>query len=231
MHPRALRLAAPPLLTLGALGALGLAAAQEPLAQAAPQVDAARKRVLIPARLELAAFAASDPPGHHLLAWSGGGAGKKALLATPVPDEKVLDALLGLGAKAGDNLSAAAWEARDDPADPAPDARAEGSTLRLLVRVPGGQERPASDLLEDLDGRGYEWRLAGNRALIARWRSGCVACLQSCPGAKVANRQATMRDLHRGRARFQASAWARELGEGAALEVVLELVPADGSNR
>ena len=189
----------------------------------APRVDEAAQRVIVPARLCLEGFAQGDPPGHHLVAWARGGAGKKALLRTPVPDEQVLDALLRLGAQAGDNLSAAAWEARADLTNPAPDARAEGTALRVLVRLPDGTERPAADLLEDVDQRGFEWRLAGNRALIPRWRSGCVACLQSCPGAKVANRNATMRDLHQGKSRFRAAAWARELGEGARLEVVFEV--------
>lgn len=191
----------------------------------APQVDEAGKRVILPARLCLEGFAAGDPPGHHLVAWARGGAGPKALLRTPVPDVQVLDALERLGARPGDNLTAEAWEARADPHDPAPDARAEGSALRVLVRLPDGSERPAADLLEDVDRHGYEWRLAGNRALIPRWRSGCVVCLQSCPGAKVANRAATMRDLHAGRSRFRPSAWARELGEGARVEVVLALEP------
>jgi hypothetical protein len=206
------------------LGALPWAGCQR--GDAAPPAEARVEAgsVVIPVELRLRAFADGDPPGHHLVTWAGGRAGGKALLRTPVADETVLDALERLGGRPGDTLSEDTWSRRDDPAHPAPDRRAEGSRVRLQVRVPGGATHDVAALLEDLDGRGFEWRLAGNRGLIEVWRSGCVVCLQSCPGAKVANRRATIRDLHRGRSRFRPSALARELGEGAQLELVLELV-------
>src|SRR5690606_27267522 len=89
---------------------------------------------------------------------------------------------------------------------------------------PSGERRPLGDLVQDVDARGFAWRLAGNRALVPRWRSGCVVCLQSCPGAKVANARATMRDLARGESRFRPSALAERLGEGAEVIVELRLV-------
>ena len=182
-------------------------------------------RVIIPVVLHLAAFEAGDPPGHHLVTWSGGRAGSKALLETPVSDTAILDALERLGGKPGNTLTEATWSERDDPDDPAPDQRATGSAIELRLLLPDGSTRPVTDLLEDLDHHGYAWRLAGNRALIPVWRSGCVVCLQSCPGAKVANREATIRDLAQGHSRFRPSAWARELGEGAHLQLELRVVP------
>lgn len=191
---------------------------------AQPEVDTVRRTVRIPVALRLAAFAAGDPPSHHLIAWAGGGAGGKALLQTSVSDTAVLDALERLGGIPGDNLRAESWTARADPTNSAPDLHAIGALLELSVVLADGTRRPLSDLLDDLDGHGFAWRLAGNRALIPRWRSGCVVCLQSCPGAKVANANATMRDHYRGQSRFRPSAWARELGEGAQLVVELRLL-------
>jgi len=187
------------------------------------EVDPKARRISIPATLQLAAFAAGDPPGHHLVTWAGGRAGSKALLETPVSDTDVLDALEGLGAKPGDTLTAAAWDYRDDPDRPEPDARAEGPALTITCSLPDGREVAIEELLEDLDGNGFSWVLAGNRGLIPVWKSGCVVCLQSCPGAKVANREATIRDLAQGKSRFQASELARSLGDGAQLTVHLQL--------
>ncbi|MGE0707604.1 MAG: YdjY domain-containing protein [Planctomycetota bacterium] len=198
---------------------LGLASSQEERRDPLPEVDRERRVVRVPATLHLKRFREGSPPGHHLVTWGKGRAGQKALLETPVPDAAVLDALEALGAKPGDNLRAEAWTKRADPEDPAPDARAAGPRLELAVVLPDGKRRPLSDLVEDLDRHGFEWRLAGNRALIPVWRSGCVVCLQSCPGSKVANARATMRDLERGRSRFRPSKLAESLGEGARLVV------------
>lgn len=208
----------PALLLLALAGCQGQSATPPP----APRVDG--DRVIVPVVLHLAAFERGDPPGHHLVTYADGRAGKKALLRTPVSDAAVLDALEQLGGEPGDTLREAAWTKRADPEDPAPDQRATGSRIELRLRLPDGTRRAVSDLLEDLDGHGFAWRLAGNRALIPVWRSGCVVCLQSCPGAKIANRQATIRDLHLGRSRFRPSAWARELGEGAQLDLELRVV-------
>jgi hypothetical protein len=207
-------------LTLVILLAAWPSAAQELL----PATDTKALTVTVPASLHLAAFLRGSPAGHHLLTWAAGAAGKKALLQTAVSDTRVLDALESLGAKPGDNLSAEAWTERADPANPAPDVRAAGSTLEVTLILPDGTRRPIADLLEDVDKRGVAWKLAGNRKLIPVWKSGCVICLQSCPGSKVANAKATMRDLHKGRARFRPSTLARTLGEGAKVSVELRLV-------
>ena len=185
----------------------------------APRVDRASLAVVVSASLHLTAFEDGSPPGHHLVTWSEGRAGSKALLRTPTPDRAVLDALESLGAKPGESLREEAWTERADPESPHPDVRATGAKLEVFVLLPGGRRRPIRDLVEDMDRNGFAWRLAGNRKLIPVWRSGCVICLQSCPGSKVANAKATMRDLHRGKSRFRPSALARRLGEGAKIGV------------
>jgi hypothetical protein len=197
--------------------------------EAVATVDHERRAVRVPAKLRLAAFRAADPAGHHLVTWSEGRAGAKALLETQVADAAVLDALERLGGAPGDTLTAEAWTRRDDPDHPAPDARATGARLELSVILPDGERRRLDELVEDVDRRGFEWRLAGNRALIPRWRSGCVVCLQSCPGAKVASARATMRDLARGKSRFRPSALAERLGEGAEVTVELRLVEEEAA--
>ena len=198
-----------------------------------PQVDRERKLVRIPARLQLQAFAKGQPPGHHLITWSGGRAGKHALLLTPVSDAAILSAFEALGARPGDTLVEESWTERANPQPPAPDLHATGPRLEIQVVIGGPKPRRVSleALVVDVDERGFEWRLAGNRALIQRWRSGCVVCLQSCPGSKIANAKATMRHLEQGRSRFRASALALELGEDAELWIELRWVPAPPAAR
>lgn len=218
-----------------ALGAIGLvligsfglwsAGGQEARPLARPVVDAERKVVTIPVVLGLKRFRGGWPPGHHLITWESGKAGGKPLLQTPVPDGLVLEALEALGGKPGDNLREEAWTQRKDPQSKAPDVRAEGTRLTLTLLLPDGERRPLTDLLVDVDERGFQWRLAGNRKLIPVWRSGCVVCLQSCPGSKIANARATMRDLAQERSRFRPSKLAETLGEGAKLKVEIGLAP------
>ena len=198
-----------------------------------PQVDRERKVVRFPAQLRLEAFAKGDPPGHHLITWGRGRAGKHALLETAVSDTAVLDALESLGAKPGENLVEESWTERANPNHPAPDLHAKGPKLSITIVIQRAKlpelRVPIEKLLVDRDRRGFEWRLAGNRDLIKRWRSGCVVCLQSCPGSKIANAKATMRQLHANASRFKASKLAAELGEGAALTVEVALVKGPDS--
>lgn len=191
---------------------------------AAPRVDAAARSVTVVATLHPAALEEAEPASHHLLTHTGGRAGHKAFLRTPVPDVAVLDALEALGGRPGDTLVEETWTRRADPAAPEPDLRAEGSALEVTVRLPGDRAVDVAALLEDPGGLGYAWRLAGNRALIDRWRSGCVVCLESCPGGRVGNARATLRDLEQGRARYRASALARSFADGTRVEVTLRLI-------
>jgi len=192
-------------------------------------IDREAKTIRFPAQLHLAAFRAGDPPGHHLITWKGGRAGKHALLRTGVKDVDVLDALESLGSKPGDNLVAESWTERANPKSPAPDLHASGPKLAITVVVQRPKLPPlrlaVEELLVDVDARGFDWRLAGNRGLIERWRSGCVVCLQSCPGSKIANAKATMRHLHQERSRFKPSQRAVELGEGAQVQVEIRVLP------
>jgi hypothetical protein len=143
-------------------------------------------------------------PGYHLIVWKDGGAANAALFQAEVSDVQVLDALEALGVRPGDNLPMATWDARKDPKSPAPDMVIAGPPVEILVRVPGGaQPLRLAEILEDASGRGFAMRLGGHRANIPRWHSGCIACLYSCPGSKVGNANATVRDYVRHPERFQ----------------------------
>ncbi len=140
---------------------------------------------------------------HHFITWEGGKAAPQALITTFAPDSTIHDALVSVGALPGNNLLADAWTQRLNAKSVEPDKRAEGDVLHITILY-GGEEFPVEKILKDLSGAEYDFRFAGNRNFIPIWKSGCVACLQSCPGSKIANRTYTMRDLARKKANFRA---------------------------
>lgn len=143
-------------------------------------------------------------PGYHLIVWEGGKAAGGALFRAKVTDSAVLDAFEELGAEPGNALGMDSWEKRGDPSSPAPDRTIEGPEVEILVRIPGRpREFPLSEILDDPGGKGFVMRLGGHRANIPIWRSGCLACLYSCPGSKVGNAAYTVRDYVRGTTRFR----------------------------
>ncbi|MEJ2716755.1 MAG: hypothetical protein P8182_06385, partial [Deltaproteobacteria bacterium] len=61
---------------------------------------------------------------------------------------------------------------------------------------------PLEKLVKDPGGKGVDLRFGGQKALIPVWKSGCIVCLQSCPGGKISNHAYTIRDYVEGRATF-----------------------------
>ncbi|HVE65474.1 MAG TPA: YdjY domain-containing protein [Thermoanaerobaculia bacterium] len=155
-------------------------------------------------------------PGYHAVVWKKGRMAHAALLQADVTDVEILDALESLGARAGATLPMDAWEARRDPRNDAPDRRVSGDGIEILLRLPGRRALvPLVDVLEDPGGRGLDMRLAGNRANVPKWKSGCAVCLFSCPGSKVGNARYTVREWEKKVTRFRSR-------KG--------VLPADGTN-
>lgn len=144
-------------------------------------------------------------PGYHAVVSRKDRMAHAALLQSDVTDVDILDALESLGARAGPTLSMDAWNARRDPRNPAPDGRVSGDAVEILLRLPGRPTLvPLAAALDDPGGRGLDLRLAGNRANVPKWKSGCVVCLYSCPGSKVGNARYTVRDWEKGVTRFRS---------------------------
>jgi len=143
-------------------------------------------------------------PGYHLIVAEGGRSASAALFRTAATDTQVLDALESLGASPGGDIPMETWEKRSDPASTAPDRIVSGPAVEVLVRVPGrAQPFSLGDILQDSKGQGVDLRLAGNRANIPRWKSGCIACLYSCPGGKLGNVNATVREWQKDPGRYR----------------------------
>jgi sterol desaturase/sphingolipid hydroxylase (fatty acid hydroxylase superfamily) len=146
--------------------------------------------------------AASTLKDHHFIVWKGGRAAANALVAADANDLDVQRALESLGATAGNNLTADSWDKRADPASADPDLHVSGSALDVTIAWAGHAAVKAGDIFVDRGGRGFAFKLGGNESLIPTWRSGCIVCLESCPGGRSSNAAYTMRDLYAGRARF-----------------------------
>jgi hypothetical protein len=147
--------------------------------------------------------AEGDEAHYHLMVRQGGRSGS-ALIETPADDLAFHDALVTLGAQAGDNLSMAAWSERHDPRSAAPQEKVAGA--RLTMRISWKNNRPGISIDQAFrqpatrnPQPAIDWRFGGNRM---RWfnqipfvpRPGCLACLYSCPSGKVSNRALNIRD-------------------------------------
>ncbi len=141
--------------------------------------------------------------GHHAVVSKHGGRSDYALLAAFVHDKDFHDAMVTIGAEPGNNLTRDTWEERKNPNNSDPDKRVKGTPLDVTVWWEG-LEKPVdlASLLVDPGDRGIDLRFGGHKHLIPVWRSGCVVCLQSCPGGKVSNHSYTMRDYAQGEATF-----------------------------
>ena len=154
---------------------------------------------------------------HHFMTWEKGSASGKALFTTPIPDSIVHDALVEIGAIPGNNLTNETWAKRQDKNSPFPDLLVEGSPVVIEFILDSGTVL-TDDILTDKSGKKFDFRFGGNRALIPVWKSGCVVCLQSCPGSKIGNHTYSIRDLVRGNSVFSVKN-APSLKDGEKLKV------------
>ncbi len=192
--------------------------AQNPLLHKDPELH----QVRFPAKIYPSHFNRGEGlADHHLIVWKEGRAADLALIQAEVPDREILEALIAVGGTPGDNLGADAWLLRNNPLSTAPDQAVKGSRIELRIRL-GARELKVEELLEDHGNKGYLFRLGGHAALIPLWRSGCVVCLESCPGGRVSNSCYTMRDLAAGRARFKLRSGLPP--DGTAVEVLMTVV-------
>jgi hypothetical protein len=139
---------------------------------------------------------------HHFIVWKDGRAAFNALIRADVNDLSIQRALEELGAVAGNTLTAATWEKRDDPKNPEPDKQTEGTPIDVEVQWKNDTARHAEDIFNDDGKKGFAFRFGGHVSLIPVWRSGCVVCLQSCPGGRISNARYTMRDYAKDIATF-----------------------------
>jgi hypothetical protein len=101
----------------------------------------------------------------------------KFILISPAEPLDFHDALVRIGAKAGNNL--------------APDSYGKsvaGDHLNVTASWPG-LKKPfdISDIFHDSTGKGYQIRFGGNRVTSEKMKTGCLTCLESCPISITSN--------------------------------------------
>lgn len=139
---------------------------------------------------------------HHFIVFKNGRAAHNALVESDVSDLEILNGLEQLGAKAGNNLSVETWEKRADKTNHEPDKRVEGSIIEVFLSWEEHKFVQPADIFDDKFGKGFQFRFGGHRALMNVWKSGCIVCLQSCPGGRISNANYTMRDYESGISKF-----------------------------
>lgn len=94
----------------------------------------------------------------------------KAILKSYVSHKDFYDALIKIGAKAGDNLN------KDTN-----NRFVEGDTLDIRATWQGlGKELALSEIFEDTEGKGFLIKFGGNRKASEEHKTGCITCLESC---------------------------------------------------
>jgi hypothetical protein len=170
------------------------------LAAAAPVIDRAQREVRFTATVQPDAMDRMfGVKGHHAIVWKGGKSQRWALFAADASDHDVRAALDVLGAKRGENLTPAAWNERDDPKNPEPDKRVEGTPIDVFVEWPGSKGRiPLAQLITEKGAAPrLDFRYGGNERWQKEFQSGCIVCLYSCPGGAIGNHAHPIRDYVR----------------------------------
>ena len=143
--------------------------------------------------------------GHHAIVWNKGRASEKALIETEASDSDILAALVEAGAVPGNNLPRDTWLKRNDPGNPSPDMKVEGTQVAISIRWDGLEEPVSLDsILSWNDPATFMPRVGGHADQIPFWKSGCVYCLFSCPGGKTSNEGATIRQQVHGKVSWHA---------------------------
>jgi sterol desaturase/sphingolipid hydroxylase (fatty acid hydroxylase superfamily) len=134
------------------------------------------------------------PKNHHFIVWKGGRSSSNALIEADANDLDLQRALESLGAVAGNNLTLDSWDRRKDPSNPDPDLHVKGTLIDVTIAWAGHAPVHASDIFVDKGGHGFEFRFGGHEKFIPNWKSGCIVCLESCPGGRVSNARYSLRD-------------------------------------
>ena len=108
---------------------------------------------------------------HWGIGYSGGKFADKFILVSPVEPVAFHEALVRIGARAGNNVPLDGYG-----------KVIRGDSLTLCAHWPG-LKTPVSinEIFYDSAGRGFDIRFGGNRAVAAEKKTGCLTCLESCP--------------------------------------------------
>ena len=115
-------------------------------------------------------------PTRHGIVFKEGSNGEKAVLRGLADEKEFYQALLDIGAKAGDNLTD-----EDMKAGPDNGKSVEGDKIDITVEWEGQDPIPFADIIKCSEGDyDMDMRFGGNIESAKKHNTGCVVCLDSC---------------------------------------------------
>ncbi|KRQ87457.1 hypothetical protein ABG79_00795 [Caloramator mitchellensis] len=116
----------------------------------------------------------------HGVVFKDGKNGEKSILRSFVDEKKFYEAMMSLGAKPGNNLTAEDMKTGTKTI--------EGSKVNVFVTWDGfGKEIPFADIIKSSDPRPIDIRFGGNIERANKNNTGCILCLDSCPTGITSN--------------------------------------------
>lgn len=135
-------------------------------------IDADKKEVIIEAIVNGKYF--TNPSRHHGIVFEGGKYGDRVVLIGLSDEREVYQALIDIGAVAGNNLKLEEYTKVSKNVD--------GQQLDVYVTWDGlGKEIPFAEIIKSDDVRDMDIRFGGNFDAAKENRTGCILCLDSCP--------------------------------------------------
>lgn len=135
-------------------------------------IDADKKEIIIEAIVNGKYF--TNPSRHHGIVFEGGKYGDRAVLIGLSDEREVYQALIDIGAVAGNNLKLEEYTKVSKNVD--------GQQLDVFVTWDGlGKEIPFAEIIKSDDVRDMDIRFGGNFEAAKENRTGCILCLDSCP--------------------------------------------------
>ena len=148
----------------------------EGLTKANPiMVDQAKETVSLLAEINGKYF---YTPTRHALVFEGGSNGNKSVFRALVNVGPFHNALVEVGAKAGENMTLQNKEK----------THVQGDILLVTVTWEGAdREYDLDEVITDSNGKPLVMRFGGNLPAALKKRTGCLLCLDSCPVGVVSN--------------------------------------------
>ncbi|WP_096736987.1 YdjY domain-containing protein [Brachyspira sp. G79] len=132
-------------------------------------IDIEKKEVIIPAEVNAKYF---NSPTRHGIVFDRGANGDKSVLRGLSDEREFYQALIDIGAVAGNNLTME---------DMKLEKTVDGQKLDVFVTWDGlGKEIPFADIIRSDEERPMDIRFGGNFEAAKSKRTGCILCLDSC---------------------------------------------------
>jgi hypothetical protein len=157
------------------LGSLGYAQEAGPTPQNPLTINAKEKSVSVLAEVNGKHLV---QPTRHGAIFKGGKFGDKAVFTAFADPKAFYEALMGLGFKAGNNMT---MENKEKTS-------VEGDPLDVTVTWKGAPKVYRLDeVIKDSNGKPFAIRFGGNLATALKMNTGCLLCLDSCPVGITSN--------------------------------------------